>query len=181
LKDLDRSRVGPEKLIEEERRAVRGNPYKEAEVCAKKLSEAGRKRSAYQDQQAEGLITLDELRSKLASLVEVRSVALKELEALRSHREQMERLECDADALLEHYVGMIPETLDILTSKERHSIDKMPRLRVVVCADEPVEITGVFGGPLEAHTSCPVKSEAMWAAIPVDERRPSLLLVCRNA
>jgi hypothetical protein len=48
---------------------VRGNPYKEAEVWAKKLSEAARKRSAYQDQQAEGPITLGELRSKLASLV----------------------------------------------------------------------------------------------------------------
>jgi hypothetical protein len=48
---------------------VRGNPYKEAAVWAKKLSEAARKRSAYQDQQAEGPITLGELRSKLASLV----------------------------------------------------------------------------------------------------------------
>jgi len=102
LKDLDRLRVGPAKLIEEERRAVRGNQYKEAEVWAKKLSEAARKRSSYQDQQAEGPITLRELRSKLAFLVEVRSVALKELEALRSRREQMERLERDADALLEH-------------------------------------------------------------------------------
>jgi hypothetical protein len=77
LKELDRLRVGSEKLIEEERRAVRGNPYKEAEVWAKKLSEVARKRSTYPDQQAEGLITLEELRSKLASLVEVCSVALK--------------------------------------------------------------------------------------------------------
>ena len=35
-----------------------------------------RKRSAYQDQQAEGLITLDELRTKLSDLEETRSVAL---------------------------------------------------------------------------------------------------------
>jgi len=161
-------RVGPEKLIEVDRRAVRVNPYKEAEVCAKKLSEVARKRSAYHDQQAEGLITLDELQSKLASLVEVRSVALKELEALRSRREQMERLERDAYALLEHNARTVPEILDSLTSKERYSIYEMPRLRVVVFADEPVEITGVFGGSLEARTSCPVKSEAMRAAIPVD-------------
>jgi hypothetical protein len=155
LKDLDRLRVRPEKLIEEERQGVRENPYKEAEVWTKQLSEAARKRSAYQDQQAEGLITLDELRSKLASLVEVRSVALKELEARRSHREQMKRPEGAAYALLKHYAGTVPETLDSLTSKEHHSIYKMPRLRVVVFADEPVEITGVLGGPLEAHTSCP--------------------------
>jgi hypothetical protein len=92
----------------------------------------------------------------------------------------MERLERDADALLEHYVGMVPETLDSPTSKERHGIYEMLRLRVVVFADEPVEITGVFGGLLLARTSCPVKSEAMWVAIPVDERRPSLVLVPRN-
>jgi hypothetical protein len=40
------------------------------------------KRSAYQDQHAEGLITLDELLSKLATLVDVCSVALKELEGV---------------------------------------------------------------------------------------------------
>jgi hypothetical protein len=34
---------------------------------------------------------------------------------------------------------------------------------------------------LEARTSCPVKSEAMWVAIPVSELRPSLVLVSRNA
>jgi hypothetical protein len=56
----------------------------------------------------------------------------------------------------------------------------MLRLRVVVFADEPVEFTGVFGGPLEARTSCPVKPEAIWVAIPVDERRSSLVLVLRN-
>ena len=78
----------------------------------------------------------------------------------------MERLERDADALLEHYAGMDPETLDSLTSKERHGIYEMLRLRVVVFADEPVEITVVFGGPLEARTSCPVKSEAMWVTNP---------------
>ena len=86
----------------------------------------------------------------------------------------MKRLERDADALLEHYVGTVSETLDSLTSRERHGIYEMRRLRVVVFADEPVEITAVFGGPLEARTSCPVK-------IPVDERRLSLMLVPRNA
>jgi hypothetical protein len=81
----------------------------------------------------------------------------------------MERLKCAAYALLTHFAGTVPETLDSLTSKERHSIYKMPRHRVVVFADEPVEITGVFGGPLLARTSCPLKSEAVWVAIPLDE------------
>ena len=70
LKDPDRLRVGLEKLMEEERRSVRGDPNKEAESWAKKLAEVDRKRSAFQDQHAEGLITLAELRSKLAALEE---------------------------------------------------------------------------------------------------------------
>jgi UDP-3-O-[3-hydroxymyristoyl] glucosamine N-acyltransferase len=49
-------------VIEEERRALRGNPAQEIKAWARKLAEVDRKRSAYQDQQAEGLITLDELR-----------------------------------------------------------------------------------------------------------------------
>jgi hypothetical protein len=63
---------------------------------------------------------------------------------------QMGRLEHDADALLKHFAGMVPETLNSLTSQERHGTQEMVRLRVVVSADGPVEITGVFGSPLEA-------------------------------
>ena len=107
-----------------------------------------RKRSAYQDQQAEGLITLVELRTKLADLEEIRSVALTELEALRSRQEHTERLENDAHVLLEHYAWMVPENLDSLASEERHSVYRMLRLKVVVSADGSVEVTGVFGGPL---------------------------------
>ena len=89
---------------------MRGNPDKEGEVWAKKLAEIDSKRSAYQDQQAEGLITLDELRTKLAALEEMRAVALKELKALRARREQLEQLEHNADALLEHCAEMVSES-----------------------------------------------------------------------
>ena len=162
LKDPDRLRAGLEKLIEEERSAERGDPDKEVGMWAKKLAEVDRKRSAYQDQQAEGLITLDELRAKLADLEETRSVALRELETLRSRREQIEQLEHDADTLLEHYAGMVPEALDTLTSEERHRVYKTMRLKVLVFADRSVEVTGVFGGPLEADTARSVKSVGTW-------------------
>jgi site-specific DNA recombinase len=166
LKAPERLQAGLEKLIEEERRTVRGNPGKEAETWAKKLSDVERKRSAYQDQQAEGLITLDELRSKLTGLEETRGVAYKELEALRSRQERIERLEQDAGALLEYYAGMVPKALDNLTSEERHDVYRMMRLKVLIPADGPVEITGVFGGPLEASAPCSVKTEGKWKVCP---------------
>src|SRR5215217_6116965 len=194
LRDPDRLRVGLEKLIEEERRSVRRDPYEEAQAWAKRLAEVDRKRSAYQDQQAEGLITLDELRSKMAALEETRSVAFAELEALRGRREHIERLENDAAALLEHYAGMVPEALDGLAPKERHSIYRMLRLRVVVSADGQVEVTGVFGGPLEAGstrsvetgvmslaTRTPTTSAAFSMCLTPSPSRPSSFLGTRTA
>ena len=164
LKDPARLRAGLEELIEEEQRAMRGNPDREAEAWAKKLAEVDSKRSAYQDQQAEGLITLDELRTKLAALEETRAVALKELKALRARREQLEQLEHDADALLEHYAEMIPEALDDLAPEERRDVYKMMRLKVMAFSDGSVEVTGVFGGPLEVGASRSTKMEDSWLA-----------------
>ena len=67
----------------------------------------------------------------------------------------MEPLERDDDALSEHYAGMVPETLDSLTFKEHHGINNMLQPRVMVSAGGPLEITDVFGRPLEA---CPLRS-----------------------
>ncbi|HZG64780.1 MAG TPA: hypothetical protein VEY13_14950 [Rubrobacteraceae bacterium] len=56
-------------MIEHKRKARRGgDPEREARAWLEKLAEADRKRNAYQDQQAEGLLTLDELRAKLLAL-----------------------------------------------------------------------------------------------------------------
>jgi site-specific DNA recombinase len=160
LKTPDLLRAGLERLIEEERSATRGEPNREAEVWAKKLAEVDRKRSAYQDQQAEGLITLDELRSKLAALEETRDTARKELAALKEHRERIEHLEQDANALLEHYASMVPEALDGLTPEERHRVYKMMRLKVTMYADGLAEVTGAFDGLLDTQGVISVKKES---------------------
>ena len=155
LKSPDLLRAGLERLIEDERKAARGNSAREAEVWARKLSEVERKRSAYQDQQAEGLITLDELRTKLGALEETRTTARRELAALKESRERIEDLERDADALLEDYASMVPEALD-----ERHRVYKMLRLGVTLYADGLAEIAGAFGGLLEVKPSNSVKAES---------------------
>jgi site-specific DNA recombinase len=159
LKTPARLRAGLEKLIEEERATLRGDPDREIKAWAKKLAEVDRKRSAYQDQQAEGLITLEELRKKLAALEETRATAQEEMDALRSRQEHVARLQDDADAILRRYAGMVPEALDALTSEERHRVYKMLRLKVLLNADGSTEITGVFGGPLNADTAGSVKTE----------------------
>jgi site-specific DNA recombinase len=170
LKDPSRLRAGFKKVIEEERRALRGNPAQEIKAWAKKLAELDRKRSAYQDQQAEGLITLDELRAKLSALEETRTVAQRELDALSSRQEHIERLEKDADVILERYAGMVPGALDNLTSEERHRIYKMLRLKVLLHADGSTEITGVLGGPIETGPCRSAKTEGSSRSVPTGSR-----------
>jgi site-specific DNA recombinase len=70
LKDPDRIRLGIEELIEQEREAAHSDPKQEATPWEEKITECSRLRSAYQDQQAAGLMTLEELASKLAKLEE---------------------------------------------------------------------------------------------------------------
>jgi hypothetical protein len=85
LKDPVQLRTDLNAMIEQERNARRGgDPEREVKVWLEKLAEVDRKRSAYQDQQAEGLLGLNELRAKLADLEETRKTAQRELEVLRN-------------------------------------------------------------------------------------------------
>jgi hypothetical protein len=101
LSDPDRLRTGLEKMVEEERAGLHTDPDQYAEVWVEKLAEANRKRSGFQDMAAEGLITFDELRAKLAKLEESRTFAQLELEALEVRRTRLQDLERDKATLLE--------------------------------------------------------------------------------
>jgi site-specific DNA recombinase len=148
LKDPERLRAGLEETIEEERKGLRGDPERETKVWLEKLAETDRKRSGFQDMAAEGLITFDELRAKLATLEETRKTAQREVEVLDKRREKIEELEHDCDALLESYASLVPEVLDALTPEERHRVYKMLRLRVILRPDAPVEVSGSFNDGL---------------------------------
>ena len=95
-------------MIKEERATLHGDPDKEAKAWASKIEQADLKRSGFQDMAAEGLISLDELRSKLAALGEVRRTAERELESLSRRRQKIETLERDASILLDSYAGQLP-------------------------------------------------------------------------
>lgn len=72
LKDPEQLRSDLDTMIKIklERDALRGDPEREAKVWLDKLAETEHKRSGFQDMAAEGLITFDELRTKLATLDE---------------------------------------------------------------------------------------------------------------
>lgn len=145
-------------MIEEEREGLGDDPKREAKAWLDKLAETDRKRSAFQDMAAEGLITFDELRAKLVELAETRETAEKELEALQHRRERIEGLQRDRDALLESYAGIVAKELDELTSEERHRIYRMLRMQIVAHADETLEVSGAFSGSFKVCSSEPTST-----------------------
>jgi site-specific DNA recombinase len=132
LKDPERIRLGMDRLIDEERAAAsRGDPESTAKAWADKAAECVRLRAAYQDQQAAGLMTLEELALKLAEFDEIRRHAERELAALHDHQERVEQLEEDRDALIKEMAETAPEALDGLAGKERNKVYRMLRLEVI--------------------------------------------------
>jgi len=144
MKDPEQLRSDLQRVIDHERRDIRGESQREAKVWLGKLAEVGRKRSGFQDMAAEGLISLDELRIKLVGLEETRKTAQRGLDLLASRQERCEALERDKEAILESYAWMAPEALDALTPEERHQFYRMLRLRVIVEPDGATQISGAF-------------------------------------
>ena len=77
-----RLRAGLEGMIESERRTLASSPEKEISRWSERVEKARAMRSSYQDQQAEGLMTREELRVKLAELDGVVRTAEAEIEKL---------------------------------------------------------------------------------------------------
>src|SRR5918995_6624862 len=119
------------------------DPDGEVRLWKERIAECSRLRSAYQDQQAAGLMTLKELASKLATVQETRRVAEAELATLRSREERGRELEADRDALVASYAEMVPEALDGLSGQERSRVYEMLRLEVTP-DPEGYEVSGAL-------------------------------------
>ncbi|MDP8900731.1 MAG: hypothetical protein M3N33_06195 [Actinomycetota bacterium] len=124
-KDLDR-------MIELKRADKHGDPQKEAKIWVDELAKLERMRDGYHDQAAEGLLALDKLRDKLAALDQRRVTVEGELEALRGHREELERLERDRDSVVSQYAALAPDVLESLEPEERRRLYGILGLKVFV-------------------------------------------------
>ena len=144
LKDPERLRAGPDYMIEQERRGAgfAGDPATETERWLEKISEAGRKRTRYQEMAAEGLINFEELRARLAALEDARKTAEQELRALQHRTEHLAQLERDRDSLLDSYAGLMTEAIDALGSEERRRAYRIIVLELHLAPDGSLEISG---------------------------------------
>ena len=129
-----------EQLIEQERTARRGDPDREAKVWLSKLAELDRKRSGYLDLAADGVMSREELRAKLAALEEMRETARRELAVLEDRQQRIAGLERDKEALLEHYEALTPGAVRDLDPEERNRFYKLLRLKVMARTDGDVEL-----------------------------------------
>ncbi len=145
LRNPERLRTALDRLIEEERKIHRGDPEREARTWLEKLAEVDRIRARFQDMAAEGLISFEELRSKLAGLEETREIARRELDGLQARRDRLAELENDKATLLETYSEKASKGLDLFTPEDRHQAYKKLRLAVLVHPGGDLEVTGVLG------------------------------------
>jgi hypothetical protein len=143
LTDPEKIKAGMQRLIDDEAAIGRGDPEREAETWAEKLEECARLRRAYQQQQAAGLMTLEELGRMLKDLEETRKLAEAELASAAARRDRMETLERDRDELLGYMSPAVPEGLENLTGEERNRLYRMLRLQVTP-SSEGYELKGVF-------------------------------------
>ena len=149
-KDPERIREGFDALIEHERYLMsRGDPEAQAQAWAEQIAECARLRGAYQDQQAAGLMTLEELGSNLAELEERRHSAERALADVRDAKERIEALENERDALIAAYAERMPEDLENLTGEARNTEYRRFEIAVTPLPGEAggYKTTGVFCAP----------------------------------
>ncbi len=125
LKDPERLRTDLDKMIELERNSMRGDPQREQKAWLDKLAEIDRKRTRYQEMAADGLISFNELRARLAELDDTRRIVERELGALRDYEERVAKLEVERDTLLDSLMNVAPDALDSLTVEERYRVYKI--------------------------------------------------------
>jgi site-specific DNA recombinase len=139
-----RLRRGLDAMIEDKRKALRGDPTQQIVTISTKLDELTDKRVRFQHAYAEGAISLEDLRARLAELEGDRESLLSTLDNIKGQAQELEDLERDRDVLLEDYAGVIPNRLDATTPKERHGIYEMLKLRVAASADRKLTASGII-------------------------------------
>jgi site-specific DNA recombinase len=170
LSDSDRLRADLDAMIEMKRQASRNDPTDEINHWLKVLADADEKRAKYQRAYAADVMTLADLKARLAELEQECQIAERELASLRLREREIADLERDRDALLESYAGASEEALDSLMPKQRHNLYKSLRIEVLAHADGSTEI--VLGNLLSYEEVCTTETTSASPSRPTRRARP---------
>ncbi len=119
-----------ETLIRKQHEGVDENPVKGIEEHEANLAKYAVLRRAYQDQQAAGLMSLEELRSRLEELDASSREAEAGMVALRRSKDRAEESRRNKEAALASLSEIVPDELDGLTGEERNTVYRMLQLQV---------------------------------------------------
>lgn len=140
LRHPARLRAGLKKMIESERWTLASRPEKQIARWSEQIEKAQKKRSRYQDQEAEGLMTREELRTKLVDLDEGVRTAKTEIEKLWRQEEHIRALEKNSEELLERYAKLVPGELEKLSPAEKQYIFQIMQVEIWVPKDGDIKI-----------------------------------------
>src|SRR5215208_3709402 len=143
LSDRDTIQRGLNSMIQRETEELRDDPEQVVTTLEDRLSQNTHLRRAYQDQQAAGLMTLEELAAKLEELEDTRKVLEVDLASLERSQQKAKELENDRDAVVASLAASIPEALDNLTGEEINTVYPKLRLRLIP-SEEGYDATGVL-------------------------------------
>ena len=122
LLDPERLERGLNAYLEAETKRDGGDPEKEARVFTNKIAEVDRKRAAYQDLVADGLMEREELRAKLHALSRQKVAAEEGLKSLEERRHKIRELEVSREKILARYRDAVPEALEEADGKQRRAV-----------------------------------------------------------
>jgi site-specific DNA recombinase len=109
------------------------NPDDDVASWLRAVDECDRKRGAYQDQQAAGLMTLDELADKLRELDRTKATAEEHLANARAGQNRVEELQATKRAMLEAYTaGIAYDGIHSFPAEMRREIYDALQLKVTV-------------------------------------------------
>ncbi len=152
LKDPEKLAAGMDRLIEEEASWRTDGPGRETEILLSKASECARLRTAYQDQQAAGLMTMEELAEKLRELERSKTLAQTELANLSERRRRVEELVRDKEAVLALQSEAVLRGLDELSPEEKTEVYRLLKLEI-----SPMPEGMVVTGALLCSESLPLE------------------------
>jgi hypothetical protein len=144
LSDPERVKAEYDRHLARQRAQLRGDPSEETREIVKRLETLERRRSGYIDLAAEGDLTREELRCKLADVDEQREGAGKALREARDRQGTIEKLRRDREMMVGRFSAMRGMDLRILSPENRRRVLQALRIRVEVDKDGNVRISGMF-------------------------------------
>jgi len=144
LSEPERVMRGYDEYVERRKAQLRGDPGREAREIAGRLEKLERRRSGYLDLAADGDISREELRHKLAEVDEQREVARKTLREARDREETIRKLQRDREMVFRRFSAMRGMDLRHLNPENRRRVLQALRLRVEIDENGDARISGVF-------------------------------------